>query len=343
MKSGLQGAPSTSKNPAFSLSSNEAFLSWRLSESESKSELLNESSELLNESSFDQSESLDPTTVLNESSASNIFTHGFVGQFNPMRHSATDRSEITLLQNHRITREAQAWIERGYGLHRLGNYEEAIVCFDTALELSSQLADAWQGKGICLGEMNESDGAIGCFEQVILINPDNYRGWHNRGKALMRVGRQEEAIGCFKRVLHLKPENYKAWYNRGLCLDHLRHLEQALHSFDQALSLKPDCYYAWSGRGNTLTKMHRFEEAVFAFDRSIDLRSHNFPAWYGKATCYAAARQTLPAIGSLSQAMAYAPQNVRNMAKEDSAFTHMRHEAAFQALFVPVEPISVLH
>jgi tetratricopeptide (TPR) repeat protein len=262
----------------------------------------------------------------------NAFTHGFA----PPPVGLMDRSKIsdpgeTVCQT--ICRDSEIWVVRGYGLHRLGNYEEAIVCFETAIEIQPTLANAWQGKGICLGELGESEAALQCFEQVILHQPNNYRGWHNRGKALMRVIRYDDAITCFKRVLQLKPENYKAWYNRGLCLDGLHHLEQALHSFDQALAIKPDCYYAWSGRGNTLIKLHRSDEASYSFDRSVDLRANNFSAWYGKATCYAQMNQVIPAIGSLTQAMNYAPRSARSLAQEDPVFENIRHEAAFQALF----------
>ena len=267
----------------------------------------------------------------------NVFTHGF----GPPPIPLFDRSvlgqpalnhdpEATLLQS--ISRDSKTWIERGYGLHRLGNYEEAIVCFETALEIHPNLADAWQGKGICLGELGESGAALYCFEQVIVHQPNNYRGWHNRGKALMRVARYDDAITCFKRVLQLKPENYKAWYNQGLCLDGLHHLEQSLHSFDQALTISPACYYAWSGRGNTLIKLHRSDEAIYSFDRSIDLRANNFAAWYGKATCYAQTCQVIGAIGSLTQAMNYSSQATRSLAKDDPVFDAIRHEVAFQSL-----------
>ena len=282
-----------------------------------------------------------------DAETTNVFTHGFAPPPIPLfdRSSYSDRShldpnlegnsdpEATILQS--ICRNSKTWIERGYGLHRLGSYEEAIVCFETALEIHPTLADAWQGKGICLGELGESEAALHCFEQVIVHQPNNYRGWHNCGKALMRVARYDDAITCFKRVLQLKPENYKAWYNRGMCLDGLHHLEQALHSFDQALAIKPDCYYAWSGRGNTLIKMHRSDEAIYSFDRSIDLRANNFSAWYGKATCYAQTRQVIGAIGSLTQAMNYSPQATRSLAKDDPAFDTIRHEVAFQSLLKP--------
>lgn len=272
-----------------------------------------------------------------------VFTHGFSPLNAVESHvscglsssfGVSNDDEMTVVQG-RVSRAGLTWIDRGYGLHRLSNYREAIVCFDTAIEFDPHLVDAWQGKGICLGELNESEGAIACFERVILIDPNNYRGWHNRGKALMRANQYEEAIACFKRVLQLQPDNYKAWYNRGLCLDNLRHLEQAIHSFDQALSLKPDCYYGWSGRGHTLSRMQRYDEAIDSFDRSIDLHSQNFPAWYGKATAYAGSRKVAHAIDSLSQAMVYAPQAVRNLAQHDPAFSHIRHEVAFRSFFGP--------
>jgi tetratricopeptide (TPR) repeat protein len=291
-----------------------------------------------------QSASLHPDDFPKDSVVTtDVFTHGFsplevveshANRVSSPSLNASSDDEMTVVQG-RTSRAGLTWVERGYGLYRLSNYREAIVCFDTAIEFDPHLVDAWQGKGICLGEQNESEGAIACFERVILIDPNNYRGWHNRGNALMRANQYEEVMACFKRVLQLKPENYKARYNRGLCLGNLHHLDQAIHSFDQALSLKPDCYYGWSGRGHTLSRMQRYDEAIHAFDRSIDLHPKNFPAWYGKATAYAGSRKVLHAIDSLSQAMIYAPQAVWKLAQHDPAFSHIRHEAAFQSFFGP--------
>ncbi len=64
-------------------------------------------------------------------------------------------------------------------LQELEGYQEAIDCFNKALELDSQLVYPWYNKGRSLYSIGHYDEAINCFD-----------------KALDR-----EAIDCYNRVL----------------------------------------------------------------------------------------------------------------------------------------------
>jgi tetratricopeptide (TPR) repeat protein len=41
-----------------------------------------------------------------------------------------------------------AWYNKGVSLENLGKYQEAIACYDIALEINPSDAEAWGGKGL---------------------------------------------------------------------------------------------------------------------------------------------------------------------------------------------------
>ena len=54
----------------------------------------------------------------------------------------------------------------------LGNYTEAIVCFDEAIKIDENNADAWYNKGLALDDADNDDEAIVCYSKAIEINRD---------------------------------------------------------------------------------------------------------------------------------------------------------------------------
>lgn len=69
-----------------------------------------------------------------------------------------------------------------YGDFRLqnGDYKQAIVYYDKALEMHTQNIEALLGKGRALKNMGDMDGAIESCSKVLLIDKDNERALYNR-------------------------------------------------------------------------------------------------------------------------------------------------------------------
>jgi tetratricopeptide (TPR) repeat protein len=44
--------------------------------------------------------------------------------------------------------EAQAWFDKGLGLSELGRWEEAVACYDKALEIGPLQARFWSVRGL---------------------------------------------------------------------------------------------------------------------------------------------------------------------------------------------------
>jgi tetratricopeptide (TPR) repeat protein len=93
---------------------------------------------------------------------------------------------------------------KGVALARdLGKYEEAIQCFDKAIELDPNYAIAWSNKGNALDELGMHNEAIQAFDEAIRIEPNYALAWSNKGIALMALSRTAEANAAFAKAKEL--------------------------------------------------------------------------------------------------------------------------------------------
>jgi len=89
---------------------------------------------------------------------------------------------------------------KGTTLLKQGKYNEAIECYDKAIEIDPYHKEAWNGKGgalLALGKYNE---AIECFDKVITIDPNLAYAWRNKGTAFLGLGKYSEAQEYFDKA-----------------------------------------------------------------------------------------------------------------------------------------------
>ncbi len=77
-----------------------------------------------------------------------------------IRRSAQEERE-EWLRRHLRSRSSQAgeWSNKGFSLSSLGRNDEAIACYDRALEIESRIADVWLNKGVALSELGRKEEA----------------------------------------------------------------------------------------------------------------------------------------------------------------------------------------
>jgi len=64
---------------------------------------------------------------------------------------------------------------------------------------------AWNNKGNALARLGKFEEALGCYERALDIDA-GYRGaWVNKGFVLTKLGRFDEAASCADRALGLEP------------------------------------------------------------------------------------------------------------------------------------------
>jgi predicted amidohydrolase len=135
------------------------------------------------------------------------------------------------------TERAHNWFRKGVALGELGKYEEAIKCYDKAIEIEPNYEDAWYNKGVALGELGKYEEAIKCYDKAIEIEPNYEDAWYNKGWNLGKLGKYEEAIKCYDKAIEIKPNYEAAWYNKGVNVSKLQRYEEAVEYFERAYRL----------------------------------------------------------------------------------------------------------
>src|SRR3990170_700112 len=175
-----------------------------------------------------------------------------------------------------------AWNGKGVAFAKLGRYQEEIACYDKAIGIDPREAGAWNNKGAALGNLGKYHEAIACCDKALEINPIFMQAWSNKGNALSRLGWHQEAIGCFDRAIEIDPRNAEAWYSKGLALAKLGRHQEAIACCDKALEIDPRHANAWHNKGLALGTLGKYHEAIACYDKAIEIDPRHAEAWYNK-------------------------------------------------------------
>ncbi|NOR78583.1 MAG: tetratricopeptide repeat protein, partial [Methanophagales archaeon] len=60
----------------------------------------------------------------------------------------------------------KAWFSKGFERGKLERHEEAIECYDKAIELKPNYEEAWYNKGVMLEKLGRKKEAKLCFQKA---------------------------------------------------------------------------------------------------------------------------------------------------------------------------------
>src|SRR3989338_1518730 len=207
--------------------------------------------------------------------------------------------------------EAWEWVNKGFSFNSLGKYQEAIACYDRAIEIDPRLVGAWNGKGVALGKLGRHQEAIVCYDKAIGIDPRDAGAWYSKGVALSELGRYQEAIACYDRALEIDAGYAEAWHNKGSALGNLGKYHEAIACCDKALEINPIFMQAWSNKGNALSRLGRHQEAIGCYDRAIEIDPRNAEAWHSKGLALAKLGKYHEAIACYDKAIEIDPRDAK--------------------------------
>lgn len=92
---------------------------------------------------------------------------------------------------------------KGVSLSKLARYEEAIACYDRALEFNPRLALARSNKGVALNELRRFSEGIACFNSAIALDDHFAQPWFNKGALFFELKRYGEALACYEKAQQL--------------------------------------------------------------------------------------------------------------------------------------------
>ncbi len=197
----------------------------------------------------------------------------------------------------------------GVALSNLGQYQDALACYDRALTFNADDPVVHSNRGAALAGLKRHEEALACYEQVLLIQPASLEALLNSGTMLRELKRNAAALDAFDNVLSLDPHHSIAHYNRGVVLGDMGRYEEALACYDESLALEPNDPDTHCNRGVMLNTLNRYEEALVSFQRALRLQEKSVPALVGMGAAHRQLDRHRDALMAFERALAIAPNN----------------------------------
>src|SRR3989338_5996263 len=132
----------------------------------------------------------------------------------------------------------------------MGRFDEALNCYEKALEMSPNNTDGLYARGRTLAKLGRHEDAICSYDRTFQSNVwlDPPDVWTAKGNSLVALRRYEEAICSYNRAIEgyskrvdLRPgELFPPLYNKAVAEDELGRKEDAARSFKKAIEMASD-------------------------------------------------------------------------------------------------------
>ncbi len=227
--------------------------------------------------------------------------------------------------------------------YSLENYQEAIKCYDRALELG-EVNEDWQldrifcghkleeqqkivqvldkilstnthsqsaliFKANILNELKEYDEALKCAEQLLEFSPQNAYALYHKGIAYYGLDNKEEAIKFLTKATELDTAKERWQLDRALCLHKLHKLEESIEAYDKILSVNPRNINALSFKACALNDLEKYNEALNLYQSVIETDPKHACSWHGKGWTYYCLKNYQEAIKCYNKALELDPNN----------------------------------
>ncbi len=152
---------------------------------------------------------------------------------------------IELTKNNRANRKkAEVFAKANYNLantlRKKQRFEEALLYYNKALEITPNDVDTLHGLGVTSAELKYYDQAIDYYRRALQIQPNHIITHGRLGMVLADIGKIDEAIEHFKIVLEVRPDDVEMHFNLGALLQKQGKTDQAIQSYRRALEIDPD-------------------------------------------------------------------------------------------------------
>jgi len=161
----------------------------------------------------------------------------------------------------------------GNALFQKGKVDEAIVHYQTALQINPDYAEAHINLGNALLQRGKVDEAIVHYQTALQIHPDDAKAQANLGNALFQKGNADEAIAHFQKALQINPDNAVAHVDLGYALLQKGDLDEAIVHYEKALQIEPDYAKAHNSLGNALLQKGSVDEAIVHYQKALHIES----------------------------------------------------------------------
>src|SRR5262249_6056516 len=132
---------------------------------------------------------------------------------------------------------APTWVNLGLYLKELRKLDEAVACYQKAIELDPKDASVYTNLGVALRGQKKLEEAVAAHRKAIEIAPSLATAYSNLGVALRAQKKPDEAARAYRKAIEIDPKLAPAYYNLGLLLREQKKWDQALAAHLKAIAV----------------------------------------------------------------------------------------------------------
>ncbi len=196
----------------------------------------------------------------------------------------------TTLYRDTIAKNPDAWLAHhalGVALATAGEFPEAIIQYEAALQLRPCFAEAENDLGCALLADGNSPLAQTHFQRALEIKPECLEAHNNLGNLYQKSGRLSEAIGEYQSAVRINPNSFEAHNNLGVVLRETGRVHSAVVHCQLAVQLQPDLAESRNNYGNALLAAGQIDDAILQYQEALRLKAKYIEADINLAMAYA--------------------------------------------------------
>jgi tetratricopeptide (TPR) repeat protein len=101
-------------------------------------------------------------------------------------------------------------------LVKLGEDQQALLCYERAMELDAPNAYRYCSKGVVLARLDRAGEAMECYEKAISLEPDRLFGYIRKARLLEQLGRGEEALALYDAFIEAHPTELEGYLQKAM-------------------------------------------------------------------------------------------------------------------------------
>ncbi len=148
---------------------------------------------------------------------------------------------------------------------------EALASCRRALALDSSQADAYVCRGRVLSSMGEDDEAVAAFESALRVNDRDPAARRNLASIYFKLGQREKAEEVYDAAVSRNPGYWGAWEDLGYFHYATGKYDDAITDFQRVAELAPDYAGTYNYLGGIYFAMEDWDKATSMFEKSFAL------------------------------------------------------------------------
>lgn len=205
------------------------------------------------------------------------------------------KNELTLWQDvtQKSPHKARGFCALGVLHTEQGNFVQAQIDFNKAIEMNPRYATAFCGRAILYAKQDDFERAFADFTKAIKLDPNHAEAYNNRSNIYAQRGDLTSALSDLNKSIAINPGYAEAYLNRGNFYYRKNNFTQAIADYTKALELNPQLGIASSSLAAIYNqeawgyfKQGNFKQAILDYSEVIKLNPNDAKAYNNRGNAY---------------------------------------------------------